>query len=102
MTYPFFSLIVSLFAGAEAKNEFRPAYPSSAKTKHDWDALLQEVKKEEAEEKPEGDAALQKVFADIYANASDETRRAMNKSYVSNILRNGRTWIVHTVIDQLS
>ncbi|CAG0914502.1 unnamed protein product [Notodromas monacha] len=64
--------------------DVRPSYPTSAKCHHNWDALEQEVKKEEAEEKLEGDAALQKVFADIYAGASDEAKRAMNKSYVES------------------
>ena len=62
----------------------RPAYPSSkaAQTKRptDWDKLEAELDAEE-EEAPTGDAALNKLFQDIYGKADDETRRAMNKSF---------------------
>lgn len=60
-----------------------PAYPTSSTKKHDWDKLEAEVKKEEEEEKLEGDAALNKLFQKIYGQGSEETRRAMNKSFVS-------------------
>lgn len=60
------------------------AYPSSsrhaAKTGRDWDKLAKESGADE-EEKLEGDAALNKVFAGIYKNASDEQRKAMMKSF---------------------
>ena len=62
----------------------RPAYPSSkaAQTKRptDWDKLEAELDAEE-EEPPSGDAALNKLFQDIYGKADEETRRAMNKSF---------------------
>ncbi|XP_058100176.1 protein SGT1 homolog [Magnolia sinica] len=61
------------------KNE-RPTYPSSKSTV-DWDKLEAQVKKEEKEEKLEGDAALNKLFRDIYQDADEDTRRAMRKSY---------------------
>jgi suppressor of G2 allele of SKP1 len=62
------------------------AYPSSkagyaTKKITDWDKLESELTKEEEEEKPEGDAALNKLFRDIYGKADEETRRAMNKSF---------------------
>eukprot|EP00898_Chlorokybus_atmophyticus_P004895 jgi/Chlat1/5406/Chrsp35S05309 len=57
-------------------------YPTShAKKPLDWDQLEAEVKREEKDEKLEGDAALNKLFQDIYRNADEDTRRAMNKSF---------------------
>ena len=52
-------------------------YPNSSTKKTDWS----KVALEEEEEKPEGDAALNGLFKKIYANADEDTRRAMIKSY---------------------
>jgi suppressor of G2 allele of SKP1 len=46
-----------------------------------WDKIEKEVAEEEDKEIPEGDAAAMKLFRQIYANASEDTRRAMIKSY---------------------
>ena len=59
--------------------------PSSSHYTRDWDKLVAEVKKEEKEEKPEGDAALNKLFQQIYGDGSDEVKKAMNKSFVSGV-----------------
>ncbi|CAF4637100.1 unnamed protein product [Rotaria sp. Silwood1] len=58
-----------------------PTYPSSSKKAKDWDKLEVEIKKEEKEEKLEGDAALNQLFQQIYRDGTDEQRRAMNKSF---------------------
>jgi suppressor of G2 allele of SKP1 len=39
--------------------------PSAWTTKKNWDAVEKDVEKEESEAKPEGDAALQKLFQDV-------------------------------------
>ena len=58
-------------------------YPTSSHYHRDWDRLVAEVKKEEKEEKLEGDAALNQLFQQIYRDGGDEVKRAMNKSFVS-------------------
>ncbi|GIY61175.1 protein SGT1 homolog [Caerostris darwini] len=63
-------------------DEVIKTYPSS-KTKKDWDQIVAEVEKEE-DEKPEGEAALNQLFQKIYAEGSDETRKAMNKSFMES------------------
>ncbi|KAL2516762.1 Protein SGT1B [Abeliophyllum distichum] len=63
---------------------YRPTYPSSKPRGVDWDKLEAEVKKEEKDEKLDGDAALNKFFGDIYKSADEDMRRAMNKSFVES------------------
>lgn len=58
-------------------------YPSSKHVGRDWDKLVADIKKEEKEEKPEGDAALQQLFQQIYKDGSDDVKKAMAKSFVS-------------------
>lgn len=68
-----------MFSVPEATVVERPA-PIFTKTKN-WDSI---VKTEVDTEKPEGDAALNALFQKIYADGSDEVRRAMNKSFVES------------------
>ena len=58
-----------------------PSYPSSSKIKKNWDKIDKEITKEESKDKPEGDAALNALFKQIYERADENTRRAMIKSY---------------------
>ncbi|KOO24709.1 suppressor of g2 allele of skp1-like protein [Chrysochromulina tobinii] len=67
---------------AVADEALKPAskkvYSGSSK---DWDAVESKLKKEEEDEKPEGEEALNKLFRDIYGRSDETTRRAMNKSF---------------------
>lgn len=65
---------------AEVKKQ-PPKYPSSCKKSKDWDKVEKELEKQEAEEKPEGEDALNALFQQIYGKGSDDVRRAMNKSF---------------------
>eukprot|EP00897_Mesotaenium_endlicherianum_P000550 jgi/Mesen1/10496/ME000083S09999 len=59
-------------------------YPSSKNKEVDWDKLEAKMKEEEKDEKLEGDAALNRLFQNIYKDADEDTRRAMNKSFVES------------------
>jgi suppressor of G2 allele of SKP1 len=62
------------------------AYPTSSRTgPKNWDAIEREIVKEaESSEKPEGDAAANALFRDLFKNATPEVRMAMEKSYVES------------------
>jgi len=47
---------------APLKEQPLPAYPSSSKSKKNWDKVDQEMDKEISKEKPEGDGALNDLF----------------------------------------
>jgi suppressor of G2 allele of SKP1 len=57
------------------------SYPSSSKKQKDWSKIDQEIDSELNKEKPEGEAAMNTLFKQIYERSDPETRRAMIKSY---------------------
>ena len=50
-------------------------------SKKNWDKIGNDIQKDLDNEKPEGDAALNGLFKQIYERADEDTRRAMMKSY---------------------
>eukprot|EP01086_Lenisia_limosa_P009568 TRINITY_DN33068_c0_g1_i1.p1 TRINITY_DN33068_c0_g1~~TRINITY_DN33068_c0_g1_i1.p1 ORF type:complete len:375 (+),score=78.90 TRINITY_DN33068_c0_g1_i1:37-1161(+) len=59
--------------------EQKPSYPSSSKNKKDW-AKVNKESEEATKGDDEGDE-LNALLKGIYSNATEETRRAMNKSF---------------------
>ncbi|KAL0966364.1 hypothetical protein UPYG_G00294400 [Umbra pygmaea] len=59
-------------------------YPSSSQCNRDWDKMVVDINEEEKKEKLEGDAALNKLFQQIYSDGTDEVKRAMNKSFMES------------------
>lgn len=59
-------------------------YPSSSHYTRNWDKLVSDIKKEEKDEKPEGNEAMNKLLQQIYGDGSDEVRKAMNKSFTES------------------
>ena len=68
---------ISTQAVPTVKDPKRSAYASH----RDWDAIEKNIEAQEKEEKPQGDEAMNALFQQIYAGASEETKRAMVKSY---------------------
>lgn len=64
-------------AGADLREE-RPKYPSSSKKPLDLEVLDELLKETGAESDKNVDA----FFKELYRNADEDTRRAMNKSFV--------------------
>lgn len=66
----------------EVVSNSQPIYPTSSKVKKDWNNLEKEINKELAEDaKNDPNEGMMRLFKEIYGNASEETRRAMIKSY---------------------
>lgn len=58
-----------------------PAKPQPKPKAKNWDALEAELDSDGEEDKPQGEAALQALFRQIYEKADPDTRRAMVKSF---------------------
>ena len=92
------SLAVASTSGSQVAFLLLPSAYASGK---DWNAIEQELEKKEEEEKSEGEEALNALFRQIYRNANEDTRRAMNKSFqTSGALssqRIGARWVIRTM-----
>ncbi|XP_059129265.1 protein SGT1 homolog [Peromyscus eremicus] len=76
--------IKKVMSAKQINTDVKNLYPSSSHYTRNWDKLVGEIKEEEKNEKLEGDAALNKLFQQIYSDGSDEVKRAMNKSFMES------------------
>ncbi|TNY20970.1 HSP20-like chaperone [Rhodotorula diobovata] len=75
--------------GAPVEKPTQHAYPSSSRKQHNWDDIVKQSAEEDEQLSKEfskdpnagGDAALNQLFQKLYADATDDQRRAMIKSY---------------------
>ncbi|RNA28030.1 suppressor of G2 allele of SKP1 -like protein [Brachionus plicatilis] len=74
-------IVVKKTSTIDVIEEKKPDYPTSSRKPKNWDKIAADVAAEEKDEKLEGDAALNKLFKQIYEGGSDEVRKAMNKSF---------------------
>jgi tetratricopeptide (TPR) repeat protein len=66
----------------EVASNFQPTYPTSSKIKKDWNNLEKEINQELANDaKNDPNEGMMRLFKEIYGNSSEETRRAMIKSF---------------------
>lgn len=68
----------SLEKSAAPSEDYKIEYPSSSRVKHDWNEV--ERSPEATEESKD---SIDAFFKKLYADASEDTRRAMMKSFVS-------------------
>lgn len=71
----------SFIPAAAAASTNETPKPPSFPGKKDWSKIEKDLEKELEDEKPEGEAALNDLFAKIYRDGDDNLRRAMNKSF---------------------
>ena len=71
--------IVASAAAVPAQSTQTKARPYASQK--NWDQIDRDIQKDLEQEKPEGDAALNGLFKQIYERADPDTRRAMMKSY---------------------
>lgn len=69
----------SVAVPTESQKTKEVSRPRPYASHRDWDSIEKNLESEV--EKPEGDEAMNQLFKQIYANADEDTRRAMIKSY---------------------
>ncbi|XP_053689485.1 protein SGT1 homolog [Sabethes cyaneus] len=74
-------LVGHRWAALEKQQELASAQSLPKTSAHDWDKITKEIEKQEELEKPQGDEAVQTLFQKIYADANENTKKAMMKSF---------------------